>query len=188
MKALAEITKPYSNNTLKARQGQLRAHSPSFSQAQFLFPVGRAFGVNWWKPLWCNCVFIHDSTWREGLAKNACGFVNKSSKLTEESRSNNKRFFFPDGWVTIQRKTRPRFSAVEHSGINFTSVKSQLTIDLIDEDYPAEKEEALWRDSSWPSVYCIFSQPCLREQNNFRFGTKPWTHITLPRLALPLPG
>ncbi|KAL7383697.1 hypothetical protein ABVT39_016179 [Epinephelus coioides] len=37
------------------------------------------------------------STRWEGLAANACGFVNKSSKLTEEKSSNNKRFFFPDG-------------------------------------------------------------------------------------------
>lgn len=34
----------------------------------------------------------------------------------------------------------------------------------------------------------VFSQPCLREQNNFLFGTKPQTNISLPRLALPLPG
>lgn len=101
-----------------------------------------------------NCVFLHDSTQWEGLAANACGFVNKSSKLSEE-KTNNKRFFFPDGWVTIQWKKRPRFYAAEHSGISFTSVKSQLTIELIDEDYPAEKEEALWRDSLGPSVWVV---------------------------------
>lgn len=39
-------------------------------------------------------------------------------------------------------------------------------MELIDEDYPAEKEEALWRDSSWPSVqvYCIFTTHALRAE------------------------
>ena len=46
--------------------------------------------LNWWKPPWCNGVFIHDSTWWEGLAVNASGFVNKSSKLSEGKSSNNK--------------------------------------------------------------------------------------------------
>lgn len=153
-KAITEITKPHSNTKSRIRTG---------NSLLAVFPTSAVFIPLWVLPLvltdeklWCNCVFIHDSTQWEGLAANARGFVNKSSKLTEEKTSNNKRFFFPDGWVTIQReKKRPRFNAAERSGISFTSVKSQLTIELIDEDYPAEKEEALWRDSLGPSVWVV---------------------------------
>lgn len=147
MKAISEITKPHSS---------IKSRKRTSKSLLTIFPISKtwcAFVVNWWKPVWCNAVFIHDGTWWEGLA------VNKSSTLTEEKSSNKKTFFLPDEWVTIQRKKRPRFSAVKHSDINFTGVKSQLTIQLIDEDYPARKEEAWWRDSSRPSVqvHCIFT-------------------------------
>lgn len=75
-------------------------------------------------------------------------FVNKSSKVTEEKKAmpKKKQKKRPSLLSTMSellfKRTRPRFAAAEHSDIIFISVKSQLTMELIDEDYPAEKEEA----------------------------------------------
>lgn len=106
--------------------------------------LGVSVSVNWWAPIWCNCVSFHDSTGRESAATNACGHVNKSSRCGGEKSCNNNRFFFhPGGWVTIQREERPRSFTVEQPGINYRSAKSHLTIALIDEVYPAEKGGSL---------------------------------------------
>lgn len=71
--------------------------------------------------------------------------------------------------MSHRREERPRSFATEQPGINFGSVKSHLTIELIDEIYPAERRGKL-ADAIHDGH---LREATAFSQNNFLFAAKP---------------
>lgn len=112
---------------------------------------------------------IHDVTQWEDVTSNACSFVNKSSKLREDRKKllSRKDFSSPVGESQFKGKYRPILWRLG------TATKSQLTIELIDEDYTAEKNTTRKLRGVTHGSHLCCSVLFTFEQNYFLFGTKP---------------